>query len=245
MPPLWHLDGNQARFSIDGELSGAVDLLRPAVGLELRSRGIGVTAFAVDLPPLSADEAKSQLDVWARDGDLVATYSATDSRPTRGQIYWRAHHCGPASAPMRAIDLIVSVQTHLLDSDPAISVRSRASAVEVLRLVDAERCEVTPVTAAEPAIVRAHALGCFLFRLPDRAGTYVEMVHPSDFTESALAGNSDGMMELSNRLFQGRLEKGVILRSRLRGLLLPSEDDVALASMCYSDFAASEPPLTT
>ena len=89
-PPLWHLDGNQARFSIAGDLSGAVDLLRPASGLALRGRGVGITAFAVDLPPVGADEAKTQLDVWARDGDLVATYAATNDRPTRGQIYWRS-----------------------------------------------------------------------------------------------------------------------------------------------------------
>ena len=73
----------------------------------------------------------------------------------------------------------------------------------------------------------------------------MEMVHPSDFTESAFCRGPDGAAELSNRLFQGRLEKGVILRSRLRALLLPPEDDVALAAACYSDFAASEPPLTT
>jgi hypothetical protein len=40
------------------------------------------------------------------------------------------------------------------------------------------------------------------------------------------------------------LEKGVILRSRIRALLVPSENDAALAGACYVDFAASEPVLT-
>jgi hypothetical protein len=194
------------------------------------------------------DDAKSQLDVWARGGDLVATYSATDDHPTRGQIYWRVHRCGPASSSVRALDMIVSVQTHLLDSDPVLGVRSRVAAGAVLRLVDGELCQATPVelAATRPTVFRApQGAGCFLFRLPGQAASYVEMVHPSDFTECVLRSDAAGHVELSNRLFQGRLEKGVILRSRLRVLIVPREDDVAAASACYSEFAISEPPLTT
>ena len=50
---------------------------------------------------------------------------------------------------------------------------------------------------------------------------------------------------LSHRLFAERLEKGVILRSRIRGLFVPRDHDTELAQSEYRRFAASEPPLTT
>ena len=54
------------------------------------------------------------------------------------------------------------------------------------------------------------------------------MVHPTDFTETTIVRSQENV-ELSNRLFPGRLEKGVILRSRLRALFVPSSNDVALS----------------
>ena len=87
--------------------------------------------------------------------------------------------------------------------------------------------------------------GCFLFR---RAGTfsYAELVHPADFRQSTLAAreSSSADVRLAHRLFHRRLEKGVILRSRLRGVFLPREHDMELAAAEYRRFAASEPPPT-
>ena len=70
------------------------------------------------------------------------------------------------------------------------------------------------------------------------------MVHPLDFVESGLTPSADGALRWTTRLFQGRLEKGVILRSRLKALIASRSHDIATAALCYRDFAASEPPLT-
>jgi hypothetical protein len=74
--------------------------------------------------------------------------------------------------------------------------------------------------------------------------TYVEMVHPLDFVSSEFTATASNEVEHSTRLFRGPLEKGVILRSRLRGVIVPRSGDVSAAIACYREFAASEPPLT-
>jgi hypothetical protein len=39
------------------------------------------------------------------------------------------------------------------------------------------------------------------------------------------------------------LEKGVMLRARVRGVFLPRRQDESLAAECHAAFAAAEPPL--
>jgi hypothetical protein len=71
------------------------------------------------------------------------------------------------------------------------------------------------------------------------------MIHPADFhSDELLPGAGDAVM-LRHRLFLSDLEKGVILRARVRGLLLPRQGDQPAAAEAYTEFAASPPPLTT
>jgi hypothetical protein len=242
----WHLQQHQARLSL-GEHSGTVDLRAPGEGLKLRFRGESVTALAVELPPLTDAQAASALEAWVRGGDLVATYSDHD-RQMRGQLYLRAQSYLHASRQFPLIELVASVQTSLLDSDPTLHVRSRIGAREVLRLTDFETSAVTSIEsndAEERLFAAPDEIACFIFRLAGGQLSYLEMVHPADFNQSVLRQMPNGETELSHRLFAGRLEKGVILRSRVRALWVPSENDAVLASACYADFAASEPVLTT
>jgi hypothetical protein len=246
-PAPWQLDGYKARLSLSGGLSGDVDLLQPAAGLQLHWRDrIHIAALGVALPPVRITEADSLIDAWVRGGDLVATYSHGQER--RGQIYWRVPQ-GDALTPAVAssVELIASIQTSLLDFDPALDVRSHVAAQEILQLIDADTTRADAIYLADPSVEIAPSSvpACFIFRLGDCELSYLEMVHPLDFTGSVLRRLPDGQFELSHQLFRGRLEKGVILRSRLRGLMVPREHDLVLAGTCYTDFAASEPPLTT
>lgn len=241
----WQLHEHQATLSL-GELSGAIDLRAPGEGLKLLFRGESVTALAVELPPLTDAQAASALEPWVRGSDLIAIYSDHD-RHMRGQLYLRAQSYLHAGRQSPLIELVASVQTSLLDSDPTLNVRSRIGARQVLRVTDFETSAVTSVRlndAEEHFFAAPDEIACFIFRLTGGQSSYVEMVHPADFNQSVLRRMPNGEMELSHRLFAGRLEKGVILRSRVRALWVPSENDVALASACYADFAASEPVLT-
>jgi len=71
------------------------------------------------------------------------------------------------------------------------------------------------------------------------------MVHPADFSGSELTedDSAGGHVAIRHRLFVQRLEKGVLLRARVRGLLLAREADVELAAATYRSFAGLGPPL--
>jgi hypothetical protein len=242
----WQLDNYQATLSL-GQLHGAIDLLLPERGLQLHWRDFAIAALAVGLPSVSGSQASSVLDAWVRGGDLVATYAENANRRTRGQVYWRAHEHVQDNQKFPAIDLIASVQTSLLDSDPALNVRSRVAAREVLLLTDIDSGRAAPLDWGADDTMRLAAPGqiaCSIFRLGDGKSSYVEMVHPADFNECVWRRESNGETELSNRLFHGRLEKGVILRSRIRAIFVPTDNDAELASACYAEFATSEPILT-
>lgn len=244
-PTPWQLEEYHAHLSL-GDLSGTVNLLAPDAGLQLRWRGETLASLGVGLPSVAEARAAWALDCWLRGGDLVSTYSQSDDRATRGQVYWRAHECSQNGQQHPALDLIASVQTSFLDSDPTLNVCSRNAAREVLHLTNAETCDVIPIpwNDAEQYIFAAEEIACFIFRLAGGQSSYIEMVHPTDFNESVIRRLPKGETELSHRLFAGRLEKGVILRARVRAIIVPRGNDVPLASGYFSDFAASEPVLT-
>jgi hypothetical protein len=242
-------------------------------------------------------------DAYVRGADLIAIYEASDDREPgclpeeatsnkaiRTIVYWRrispADACSPAwQASEQAktdfpcgVELIVSVQTHLLDADARMHVVSRLPGGDVrcpsdssLKLwesaspiaarpgkrtgsMDVGRIAAEKMaerTAAAPQEVDSggSACGCFLVRLADSDLDYLEMIHPADLRRSSarVAPSDDGAnseVGIDHALFRSGLEKGVILRSRIRGLWIPRGNDQACAADCYRQFIASEPPLT-
>jgi hypothetical protein len=255
----WNLEDRWAKLRL-GKLAATVDLLEPARGLHelwvnerpwhaARLLEVGIGAAVA-----------TQLDAYVREKDLVVTYEQTDARPFRAQVYWRALPCTHGASA--AIELVLSVQTSLWDSDPGLTVGSIVPGSECLRLVKVEEQLVERLAPAashgqhgdvswamsKQALVESfNGTGCFLFRAPQTDVTYVEMVHPVDFSCSLLDAQPQGLerhFEIRHRLFVQRLEKGVILRARVRAAFLPRQDDVAAAAALYQEFAAAEPPLT-
>ena len=53
------------------------------------------------------------------------------------------------------------------------------------------------------------------------------------------------MLRIAHRLFRTNLEKGVILRARVRSVFLARRGDTAAAAQCYAAFATADPPLGT
>jgi hypothetical protein len=239
----WELNDSEARLTL-GPLTGQIDVRHPFAGLSAIFAGAKLHVFRVELPPPPHPSRDESPECYVRGQDLVCTYPQHDQRKIRGQVYWRALEWGPDRAP--CLDLIVSVQTSLLDSDPTLNLRSNLPAPEVLRVKNVEQAvteDITPKSNDQIITLRGSIPACWLFRL--RAGnfSYAEMVHPSDFVSSCFQETALEI-EHSTQLFRGPLEKGVILRSRLRGVILPRSNDVAAAIACYQEFAASEPPLT-
>ena len=63
-------------------------------------------------------------EVYGRGRDLVASYGQTSGRPLAVQIYWRSVDIAARLPDCQAVDLQVSVQTSLLDSNPELATTS-------------------------------------------------------------------------------------------------------------------------
>jgi hypothetical protein len=113
-------------------------------------------------------------------------------------------------------------------------------------LVSAADDEFAPLLPPRDRLVMepASGPGCLVFRLSGLSLSYIEMVHPADFRHDELMpGPARGALRLEHRLFPQTLEKGVILRARVRGAFVPRADDLRIAAESYRAFASAEPPL--
>ena len=250
----WQIVAHETKLRC-GPLAARIDLRRPDRGLgalTLRNQSVaGCGILAVEIPGI--DSANADVDFYSRGIDLVGTYGPTsDAWPFRTQIYWRARLGGEASGTA-AIELVVSVQTNLLDSKPQLLAGSRLIGSKPRHLVNPLLGRFVAHEQTQPGdfqLAADNRCGCTLFRLPHGLGSYAEMLHPLNFgrTELTHSGSPGGDAEtwsLKHPLFAESLEKGVILRARVLGAFLKSENDESQAVAVYREFAASEPPLTT
>ena len=243
--PLWQIDHHAARLCVD-HFSGSLDLHQPGRGLHDLRLGEhalpGIEVLGVNFA------APAPSDAYVRIRDLVATYVESPERPLRIQIYWRWAPSSERLAGCTTVDLQVSVQTELLDGDPELATASVLPLGEVSCLQDQPAASLGPAkTAANSSGVPQPARQCcWLFRLPNQRLSYAEMVHPQDVVEDELiCRETQRQYQLRHRLFATRLEKGVILRARVRGVLLPREHDAEMAAAAYAEFIDAPPPLTT
>lgn len=254
MPPIaWQLQKHLARLQCD-RLSAMVDVRRPVQGIvDIRTdagRLAGAHLLAVAIPSFLAGDADSLIEHYARGIDLMTAYKQSADRPVRVDALWRTLSPAPSEQFVAAVQLVVSVRTHVSDSRPALRVQSDLPVGQARRLVDADsgRYELVAAASAIPTAMQpAEGPGCLLFRPPGIQLSYAEMVHPADFQHDELLGTpeGDGRMRVSHHLFPVRLEKGVILRARVRGVFLPRDGDAHIAARCYQSFATAEPPLDT
>jgi hypothetical protein len=249
----WRIDGRHAR--LEGvELSAEIDLFDPSGGVTVTAAAgaklADVHLFKIRLPAGGRLQA-TNVESFARGDDLIAIHSERPDNPFRAQIYWRLIRSIPAfdqsgvGRSIAALELILSIQTSLLDSDPALDVETKLPSTAVSQLTDnvSARFVERSGTASGIEVDPGSGVGCFQMANVGGPVSYVEMVHPADFRHSTLDAGPR-CLRLSHRLFAERLEKGVILRSRLRCFFVPADCSPATIAAAYEEFAASEPPLT-
>ena len=241
--PTWRLSAAAAELH-SAALCCEVDLKRPERGLfHLRWRNQTLANHEILGVELAANEAagESLIDGYRRGGDLIAVYAETAQRPLGVLLYWRA---AAHAALGTFVELQLSVQTSLLDSRPVLSAATRLPRGEVRRLVDVAsgKFETLPL---ESLTLESHDIPlCWLVCWPDAGLSYVEMALPSEAHRSKLSLSASGRLELKHQLFVEPLEKGVILRTRIRGAYLPTTGDESRAAQAYREFLHSPPPLT-
>ncbi|MCE9607175.1 MAG: hypothetical protein K8U03_20000 [Planctomycetia bacterium] len=224
-PGPWQLDGTSGRLDIVG-FQATLDLAQPRLGLRMANSAAAVLGLQLGTS-LVDSSAVEPAESYVRGADLVATYNQTEARPLRVQAYWHvaalAHSFVARDA--RLIELQVSINTTLLDLRPTIDVVTQLnSPVEKLTFGEAS---------------------AWLVRFADRPYTYIEIPHPRDCARTAFEPAAAGRTTLRHTLFGRKLEKGVIMRGRVRGALVPRADDVATAEALVDDLLNAAPPLTT
>jgi hypothetical protein len=250
---IWQIDQGIATLRLE-RISATLAVTRPDRGIHqvsVETRSLGeAQLLGLALPSVAHGEAKSSFDCYTRGRDLIAAYPESPSWPVCADIIWRAISPAENRGFVAAVDVVISVRTALLDSWPELAVRSVLPSAEVLRLADAGTGRFDPCGGIPGSGTRfdASAGPCLLvFRFPDLPFSYAEMTHPADFQGAALApsAGNPATAEARHRLFAERLEKGVILRGRVRGVVVDRARDLQTAAACYAAFAAADPPLGT
>jgi hypothetical protein len=158
------------------------------------------------LGPKPLAEADAPPEVVLRQDVLLAMYKPTANRPVECHARWRI-----------GLDDVVDLEVSALTPGKWAGLTVRTSSA-------LPPGETTTGLPAAPLVC--------LHRLAGAPITYVEMCHPHDGI--ALEAAADGAHRF--HLFGHDLEKGVILRGRLRGILLPRAGDEAAARQAYEAF---------
>jgi hypothetical protein len=195
--------------------------------------------LGVEIAPAPGQQSAPGIEHFLRGGDLAATYADQPQPQARTQVYWRA---AASSSAIASLELLVSVQTNLLDSRPQLVARSTIAAESVWRLDDFGRGTFVEITHDDAGVTSG---GC-VFRLNSEL-SYAQLVHPADSQATFLQvqRSETSRYELRHELFAERLEKGVILRARVLGVLLARANDLHDAARHFAEFLAADLPLTT
>lgn len=230
---MWRLSADLATFAV-GPLSGTVHPARPDRGIhDLSIAGVqwpGACLLQVGMPTPNLEQVQVA-ETYLRDCDLVATYTPLPPFTVQPQLYWRLR----TSEAHRAVgvELIVSVQTSLLFSEPQTTVSCGFAPLgdeTAEGLLGADELADSPGLLAVPTIHPDYVL--------------VQIVHPADLHSVERQRKPDGSLNWRAQLFQEHLEKGVIRRARVWSWLLPSGNWQSTAVELSALVGSEPPPLT-
>ncbi len=261
---IWKLDGSNARA--EGAIEADLDLLRPYEGVAVRRvGGVALPArwcclrFLETEWPVPQTAAAGRCDAFIRGSGLMAAYPPDAAFPFQVAVLRRWIEGAADVNDAIGLEMIVSINTPLLDSRPTLEMTNRWPQGDVLRLAwaDGVRAAEPPSPGAAPAPVGANPRllagrnpiactaadgpGCWLIRPAGAAISFVEMLYPSDFEQSLIdSSGADGPI-LRHRFFTRPLEKGVLLRCRWRVVRVGRSNDAAAAASLWTAFAAESP----
>jgi hypothetical protein len=237
----WTLTDQQAHLTTR-KLSAVFDLCNPKQGWQtivfgqetLRElKPVQVTAH----PPVSQETI---IESYIRGDDLVTTYAQLPERTVRPQLHFR-DLAASLEDSCAGVEMVVAVQTSLLDSDPTFSLVTEVNSKEVYGLKHDEDWDAVD-TGSEREIAAELFTGGFVFRLADCDVSYAELVFPADFQGARLTGGEAA--RLSYQIFPEFLEKGVIRKGRIWSVLLPQQGDLEAVKSIYQQMQIAPPPLT-
>ena len=248
----WKLSGPS--FSLTcGQLTADGDLRDFSLGLHILSWAglpVGASILGPQLHQLTDGEF-AITDFYIRGADLVVSCERPEPAALVPQFYWRARLHESLAAV--GIELILSMRTDLLDSQPQTRIHTSLLSDEVLWAngLDVDAFQAAPAGSFTRADLPAGHFPAYVFRRARERGptakeanvSYFQMVHPDDFFSTEICSKKH-MKQLATTLFPERLEKGVIRRARVCGWFLPAENDLAVAVELAKQFIDEPLPLT-
>ncbi len=231
----------------DGSVAVSFDKDAPTGGLR------------VAVPPVSTNRALQLFGTGFRDVDcsapgpaivqigrcgysIYATFAEAEGL-VKTQVGWRVY---TAQAGFPYLDVVASVQTEVLDGFVKFGLFSRVVAAEISipgNSSQGDKGDWTCVALLDRIATPLEA-SYVLFRLPGTQWSYVEMVDPSNPSACEIVREPEaGRTLIRHQLFSCPLEKGVMLRTRLRGALLPLLPDYAAVAALFAEFVAAGPSL--
>ena len=200
-----------------------------------------------------------------RNNTVDIQLAAPRNWPTRLHLYWGARYAGQielqvlASTPEPIEGLEVLTFSQVPFSEVMVPVGHNTT--QWIDLQDAARVHrnwlVVPRDSAaaslsldgrfprfgEMTIWSAYRIPVVLFRPPNQQWSYVEMSHPEDCSR-IIARVRRGSAQVCFGLFGLDLEKGVILRGRVRAAFIDRKDDMEHVAELYHEFSVADPPLS-
>jgi hypothetical protein len=246
---MWELHDTGARLE-SAELSGSLDVAQISAGFSkvlFRQQNLaGLQILQVMLPENDGVEPPGLVDVYSRGTDLIATYRLPGSTASEVQIYWR--FVREPDLGLAGLELIVSVRTDVLYSDPRLQVGNQLPSDSAVRLADATQGRFDDLEIPEAAHGETRARDsaqAVLYALNDGRTGLLEIAHGADIAQTRIDRIDAHRFRSSYDLFEDHIEKGVIRRARMRSMVLPHDNVRGAAVECFRRFADAAVPLAT
>lgn len=218
---MWQPEGDKYSWKTE-HISLTLDPERGLVDVRVQPHGLVLPQIlgiqivdAVGLGPRPLAEEGIRLEPVPRQDTIFVAYKPTPRRPVECHARWRI---GPNSI----FDLEVSTLTPGKWDGLCVNTRSQLPPGRIQHISD---------------LLMIH-------RPPHSPVSYVEMCHPHDGIGCFTDVHDDSAGSIGFRLFGHDLEKGVILRGRLRGMIMPRERDEEEARRAYEHFVREPPNLS-
>lgn len=252
----WTWDGSGSIATIDwGGRRWTLDLKSPRPGLVHDAIGPLLALDGLAAPGRrdpSAFSGSSLRNVERRLGRMEATYAPQDWADLRLRASWGFHEPD-------AIDLEIQVSAQSVDALKRIEVmiaslwpsETQDPRIRWVEPRDAQAASLS-YDGREPSLDGLTTLppdppSLRTARVIDSAslGGYIEMIHPDDVTRRISEGGSTPELSYSTRygLFGYDLEKGVVLRGRLRAAWVPGQAAKPESIRRMAEFLEEPPPL--
>jgi len=240
MAATWNIS-DKAAFATLGDFAVELNPRNPHGGLSWIAKRQSFESLQF-FPAASAKEPPTLSDLYVRGNDLIATYEQLPGAEVQPQLYWRLLEYAPLQA--LGVQLMISMQTSLLNSEPRCTVFSNLEGTRTA-VWDPSRLTWTgsedgPFDLQLPASGNGHISW---FSAPKEKYSYIEVVYPDDLVSQHITrGRSESCF------FAEHLEKGVIRRGRIAGWIVPNQLLMAgpTTALQLLELAQREPlPLTT